>query len=264
MRILLICVAVGPVLLAAALHLFATPWRGSKANMSHELRTPLNAIIGYNELLLEDAEAEGFDALVDDVRKISGSGKHLLHLINDILDLSKIEAGHMDIVTEEFDLEDLIDEVLATTQTLMANKGNRLTLDVEEGLGTMVSDATKVRQCLLNLLSNAAKFTEKGVVEFSARRVPMANGDGVRLTVTDSGIGMSEDHLGRVFEVFLQADASTTGRFGGTGLGLPIKRLCQLLGGDIEVSSVLSEGSVFTILLPTGVTSPVNETHESE
>ena len=217
------------------------------ANMSHELRTPLNAIIGYSEMLQEDAQDEGLEHMIPDLGKIYTAGRHLLSLINDILDLSKIEAGKTELFLESFPLETLVEEVQATATPLIQKNGNVLEVKLGEGPGNMVADLTKVRQVLLNLLSNAAKFTSDGRIELKAE----PNGDEVLLSVSDSGIGMTEEQMGRLFQAFSQAEASTTKRFGGTGLGLVISRkFCHLMGGDITVRSTPGEGTTFTVRLP--------------
>ncbi len=222
------------------------------ANMSHELRTPLNAIIGYSELLLEEAEDEGASAMLEDLRKIHGAGKHLLGLINEILDLSKIEAGRMQVSVEDIAVTELVREVEGVIAPLMARNDNSLTVAVDEGAGVLSSDSTKIRQCLLNLLANAAKFTQQGQVALSVNRLQDQDGRAwVRFQVSDTGIGMTPDQVGKLFVPFVQADASTTRRFGGTGLGLAITRhFCELLGGHITVESVAGRGSTFTMELP--------------
>ncbi len=218
------------------------------ANMSHELRTPLNAIIGYSEILQEDATDGGQEQLVPDLKKIEGAGRHLLGLINDILDLSKVEAGKMEIFIEEVDIQSLLDEVGAIIRPLVAKSGNTLELSVEKEIGSMHTDRTKVKQCLLNVLSNASKFTQNGKLTLAVERTDRAM---VQITISDTGIGMSPDQLGRLFQAFSQADASTTKKFGGTGLGLAITRhFCRLLGGDISVASRAGVGSTFTIVIP--------------
>jgi len=221
------------------------------ANMSHELRTPLNAIIGYSEMLREEAEDRNLEEFVSDLEKIGSSGHHLLRLINDILDLSKIEAGKMELSVEPFDLGPLIDDVLTTALPLAARNGNRLESECSAA-GTMRSDPTRVRQVLLNLLSNACKFTRDGTIRLEARA---SDGDEwVEFAVRDSGIGMTEEQMGRLFEAFSQAEASTAAKYGGTGLGLAIsRRFCRMLGGDIEVASVPREGTTFTVRLPRSV-----------
>jgi signal transduction histidine kinase/CheY-like chemotaxis protein len=221
------------------------------ANMSHELRTPMNAIIGYSEMLAEDAEDEGHDEMVPDLEKINAAGKHLLALINDILDLSKIEAGRMDLYLERFELRQMLDEAVATVTPLIAKNDNRMVTEFAEDLGVVRADLTKLRQSLFNLLSNAAKFTENGTITLGAARERREDGDWICLSVSDTGIGIREDKLGAVFEEFSQADDSTTRDYGGTGLGLPIsRRFCQMMGGDITVVSELGKGTTFTIELP--------------
>jgi signal transduction histidine kinase len=220
------------------------------ANMSHELRTPLNAIIGYSEMLCEEAEDLGHHDLIPDLQKIRTAGKHLLDLINSILDLSKIEAGKMNMFVESFDLEVLMREVVVTATPLVRAKKNELVLDVQPGIGTLQTDATKLRQILLNLLSNASKFTEQGTITLGVRR----SGGQVELRVSDTGIGMSESVLKKVFEPFTQADAATTRKYGGTGLGLTLcTRFVQMMGGSIAVESAVGVGSTFTVRLPSDI-----------
>jgi signal transduction histidine kinase/CheY-like chemotaxis protein/ligand-binding sensor domain-containing protein len=237
------------------------------ANMSHELRTPLNAIIGYSEMLQEEAADLGQKQFVPDLEKIHGAGKHLLTLINDILDLSKIEAGKMTLYLESFDVAQVIQDVATTVQPLVARNGNRLEVDCPPDIGTLRADLTKVRQTLFNLLSNACKFTEKGTIRLAVGRgfrqalEPTEQGSAVpagretlSFTVTDTGLGMSPEQLSRLFQAFAQADASTTRKFGGTGLGLAIsKQFCLLMGGDLAVESELGKGSTFTMTLPVEV-----------
>jgi signal transduction histidine kinase/CheY-like chemotaxis protein len=222
------------------------------ANMSHELRTPLNAIIGYSEILVEDATDRGDDASIADLQKIQGAGKHLLGLINDILDLSKIEAGRMDIYLEQIFLSKLVDEVRTIVEPMVTKNDNRLTIVCPADLGTLRTDLTKLKQSLINLLSNAAKFTKQGEVRLAVSRAAGdGGGDRIRFAVSDTGIGMTEEQLGRLFQAFTQADSSTTRHFGGTGLGLTItKHFCTMLGGDVEVASRPGAGSTFTIVLP--------------
>ncbi|HZE48310.1 MAG TPA: ATP-binding protein, partial [Jatrophihabitantaceae bacterium] len=221
------------------------------ANMSHELRTPLNAIIGYSEMLREDAEEAGQQAVVADLDKIHGAGRHLLGLINDVLDLSKIEAGKMDLFPEEFDVAALAADVAATVTPLIDRRGNRLVVECAAGVGTMYADLTKVRQTLFNLLSNAAKFTDHGVITLTAETELRDGVRWVRFVVSDTGIGMTENQLGRLFEVFTQAEASTSRTYGGTGLGLAIsRRFCRLMGGDVDAESEPGHGSHFTVRLP--------------
>jgi len=221
------------------------------ANMSHELRTPLNAIIGYSEMLLEEAEALEEPAFASDLDKIRGAGKHLLGLISDILDLSKIEAGKMELFPETFDLDWLIKEVGHTVRPLVARNGNELVLE-QDDVGQMHADQTKVRQILFNLLSNASKFTEQGTIRLgAARETDAAGAEWIRFRVADSGIGMTEEQVGKLFRPFTQADASTTRKYGGTGLGLTItKRFCELMGGSIDAESVQGRGTTFRVSLP--------------
>jgi PAS domain S-box-containing protein len=223
------------------------------ANMSHELRTPLSAVIGYAEMLEEEAaDIAGGDTMLGDLRKIAANARHLLSLINDVLDLSKIEAGRMEVNPEDFDAATLAREVATTVQALIARKANRLDVQVSENLGRMYSDPVKLRQCLINLLSNAAKFTEGGQITLSAERSTAEDGqDWVEFRVTDTGIGMTEEQVARLFTRFSQADSSTTRRFGGTGLGLAIsKAFVAMLGGDITVESRPGQGTTFGIRLP--------------
>ncbi|TWT44024.1 Signal transduction histidine-protein kinase BarA [Phycisphaerae bacterium RAS1] len=222
------------------------------ASMSHELRTPLNAIIGYAELLQEEAEELGAATITADLKKIHGAGKHLLGLINEVLDLSKIEAGKMQLHLEPFDVRLLIDNVVSTVVPLIRQKGNRLDLDCPADVGTMHSDATKLRQSLFNLISNAAKFTRDGTVRLEVeRRVSESGIDWMSFRVIDTGIGMTAEQQGRLFEAYAQAASSTASRYGGTGLGLAItRRFCRLMGGDVIVRSELGKGSTFEISLP--------------
>jgi signal transduction histidine kinase/CheY-like chemotaxis protein len=217
------------------------------ASMSHELRTPLNAIIGYSEMLEEEAADAGQGALLPDLAKIQSAGRHLLGVINDVLDLSKIEAGRTDLYLETFSVATLVDDVAGTVRPLAEGNGNRLVVEVAGDLGQMRSDLTKVRQTLLNLSGNASKFTEGGTVTLSARR----DGDDVVFVVADTGIGIAPEHMDRLFQPFSQAESSTARRFGGTGLGLVIsRRFCQMLGGDVTVQSEAGVGSTFTVRLP--------------
>jgi signal transduction histidine kinase/DNA-binding response OmpR family regulator len=221
------------------------------ANMSHELRTPLNAIIGYSEILLEDAKDMGYGEATADLNRIQNAGRHLLEIISDILDLSKIEAGKMDLHFEELDLGSLLEGVLETAAPLAEKNANKLEFDCEKEVGTLYTDQTKIRQILLNLLSNACKFTQNGRVHLRVWRERERGGEELVCTVADSGIGMTEQEVERLFQPFTQADASTTRKYGGTGLGLAIsKRFCQLMGGDISVESAPGVGSVFTMRLP--------------
>ncbi len=225
------------------------------ANMSHELRTPLNAILGYSELLQEDAKDFGIEDFVLDLEKIQRAGKHLLAVINDILDFSKIEAGRMDLFLELFDVTSLIDDVVTTIQPVIEKSENSFEVDVDPELGSMSADPTKVRQIIINLLSNAAKFSEKGSIALKAWRLENDDQDWVRFVVEDSGIGMSTKQLDNLFQPFIQGDISTTRKYGGTGLGLAITRgFCQMMGGHIEVESELGKGSRFTVDIPAEVT----------
>ncbi|HEU5450050.1 MAG TPA: response regulator, partial [Acidimicrobiia bacterium] len=217
------------------------------ASMSHEFRTPLNAIIGYAEMLEEEASDGGQEDLLPDLGKIRSAGRHLLGVINDVLDLSKIEAGRTDLYLETFSVDTLLDEVAATVRPLAESKGNRLEIRKGDGLGEMYSDLTKVRQTLLNLSGNASKFTEGGTVTVNARR----DGDDVVFEVSDTGIGIAPEHMDRLFQPFSQAESSTARRFGGTGLGLVIsRRFCEMLGGGVTVQSEPGVGSTFTVRLP--------------
>ncbi len=229
------------------------------ANMSHELRTPMNAIIGYCELLLEE-DVRPSDPAVQDLQKIHGAAKHLLGLINGILDLSKVEAGKMELYVETLELQPFIDEVVATIRPLAARKGNRLVVQVDPELGALDADATKLRQCLFNLLSNACKFTEGGTVSLSVRATSAEGGGVLRFSVQDDGIGISPEQLDRLFQPFAQAEATTTRRFGGTGLGLSLSRaLAQMMGGDITATSALGAGATFCLDLPWRGATPTKE-----
>ncbi len=232
------------------------------ANMSHELRTPLNAIIGYSELIEEELSERDDDEFIPDLKKIQTAATHLLSLINDILDLSKIEAGKMDLFLETIDVSSLMDGVVTTVMPLVEKNNNELEVRSGDGLGRMHTDLTKVRQTLLNLLSNASKFTEKGRITLSVRRESVNGVDWLEFTVSDTGIGMSEEQVVRLFKDFTQADSSTTRKYGGTGLGLAIsRRFCQMMGGDISVTSEVGKGSTFTVRLPATVMKP-SETPE--
>jgi GAF domain-containing protein/CheY-like chemotaxis protein/anti-sigma regulatory factor (Ser/Thr protein kinase) len=224
------------------------------ANMSHELRTPLNAIIGYSEMLEEDAAEVEEGRLVPDLQKINAAGKHLLELINAVLDLSKIEAGKMELYLEDFDVARLVQDIAAVIRPLAEKNGNRLAIECDAAAGAMRTDITKVRQALFNLLSNACKFTEKGTVSLAVRRETVEAEDWLRFSVSDTGIGMTAEQMTRLFQEFSQADAQTTRRFGGTGLGLALsRRLCRMMGGDVTVLSEPGRGSTFTIRLPASV-----------
>ena len=221
------------------------------ANMSHELRTPLSAVIGYSEMLEEEAEETGQASMLADLGKIRSNAKHLLSLINDVLDLSKVEANKMDLFLEDTEVAPFLREAAATVDSLVRRKANTLVLDLAPDLGAMRTDVVKLRQCLFNLLSNAAKFTEGGRITLAVRREASAGGDRLSFAVADTGIGMTQEQLGRLFQRFAQADETTTRRFGGTGLGLALSRaFARLLGGDISVESTQGEGTCFTLRLP--------------
>ena len=222
------------------------------ANISHELRTPLNAIIGYSEILEEEVDTT--NELATDLKKIKAAAKHLLVLINDILDLSKIEAGKMDLNIETFRLHNLMDDVVSTIRPLVEKHLNQLHVDCSEDAGFMRADLTRIRQILLNLLSNACKFTENGDIFISVHREPNEAGDWIIFRVRDTGIGINEEQQGRLFQPFTQADSSTTRKYGGTGLGLVIsRRFCQMMNGDIGVESEPGKGATFTVRLPAQV-----------
>ena len=231
------------------------------ANMSHELRTPLNAILGYSEMLQEEAiERHLVGEFGADLEKINGAGKHLLTLINDILDLSKIEAGKMDLYLESFDLTEMIDDVASTIRPMVEKNANTLQIQRAPDLGAMHADQIKVRQALFNLLSNAVKFTHEGNITLEAARQNMDGTEWIMFRVTDTGIGLSAEQIVKLFQDFTQADASTTRKFGGTGLGLVLtRRFCQMMGGDVTAHSVSGAGSVFTIKLPAFVSEPKSE-----
>jgi PAS domain S-box-containing protein len=222
------------------------------ASMSHELRTPLNAIILYSELLQEQAEDEGGQTeSIGDLQKIQSSGRHLLELINGILDLSKIEAGKMTLTVERFDVRDMIEELVDTVGPLVRKNNNTMTVHCSHDVGVMSSDLMKTRQILLNLLSNAGKFTRDGAITLGASRYAEAGQAFVEFTVTDTGIGMSHEQTQKIFEAFTQADVTTTRKYGGTGLGLAlVSRFCELMGGSVLVDSRPAEGSRFVIRLP--------------
>jgi signal transduction histidine kinase len=224
------------------------------ANMSHELRTPLNAIIGYSEMLAEEFEDEGLQDFVPDLQNIRVAGRHLLALINDVLDLSKIEAGKMELYLETFEVSHLIEDVVSTVQPLVERNANTLEVHCADDLDTIHADLIKVRQSLFNLLSNAAKFTEQGTIALDVARETVGGADWVTFSVSDTGIGMTPEQMGKLFQAFSQAEASTARAYGGTGLGLAVtRRLCQMMGGDITVESEYGIGSTFTIRLPAKV-----------
>jgi PAS domain S-box-containing protein len=222
------------------------------ANMSHELRTPLNAIIGYSELLEEEAHSQALEDFASRLERVRRAGWHLLDLINTILDLSKIEAGRMDLSLESMEVAPLVEEVVGTLRPLVAQNGNTLTVRCAAGLPLVYADRMKLRQILLNLLGNAAKFTENGTITFNIDSVRDSRRERIRFRVDDTGIGMSAEQLAQLFQPFTQGDTSTTRRYGGTGLGLALsRRYAQLMSGDIDVTSRLDEGSTFTLLVPT-------------
>jgi signal transduction histidine kinase len=219
------------------------------ANMSHELRTPLNAIIGVSEMLREDAEALKQDT--EPLDRVLGAARHLLALINDILDLSKIQAGRMELHLESFALAPLIDGVIKTIEPLATKSGNQVAVHSDDAIGTMHADQMRLRQALLNLMSNATKFTERGTISVDARQRQESGRDWVTIAVADTGVGMTPEQMGKLFQEFSQASSRTASKYGGTGLGLAIsKRFCQMMGGDITVESEPSRGSTFTIRLP--------------
>jgi signal transduction histidine kinase len=224
------------------------------ANMSHELRTPLNAIIGVTEMLREDAEALKQD--LEPLDRVLGAGRHLLALINDILDLSKIEAGRMELQLETFPLPPLIADVVKTIEPLAAKNANQVAVKCDGAIGTLHADQMRLRQALLNLMSNANKFTERGTISIDARQGSESGRDWVTIAVADTGIGMTPEQMGKLFQEFSQASSTTASKYGGTGLGLAIsRRFCQMMGGDITVASEPGEGSVFTVRLPVGAPS---------
>ncbi|MBI4776947.1 MAG: response regulator [Deltaproteobacteria bacterium] len=221
------------------------------ANMSHELRTPLNAVIGYSEMLIEEAEENGREEFASDLRRILDAGKHLLTLINEVLDLSKIEAGKMELYLETFDVSDTLRDVVNTIQPLVDRNANTLVVRCPENVGSMHSDRTRLRQALFNLLGNACKFTHEGTISLNVARESLYGADWLVFSVGDTGIGMTSEQMDRLFQAFTQADASTSGKYGGTGLGLAIsKRFCEMMGGDVTVESDHGRGTTFTIRLP--------------
>ena len=235
------------------------------ANMSHELRTPLNAIIGYSEMLEEEAADSGNSAIVADLQKIRGAGKHLLDLINSVLDLSKIEAGKMDLYLETFSIATIADEVMSTVQPVAEKNSNLLLKTCPVDIGSMHADLTKIRQSLLNLLSNACKFTQNGTVSLSITREVVEGSEWIDFAVQDTGVGLTQEQMDSLFEPFTQADASTTRKFGGTGLGLAItRRFCQMMGGDIRIQSQPGKGSTFTLHLPANIVSRKARTSPAE
>jgi CheY-like chemotaxis protein/nitrogen-specific signal transduction histidine kinase len=221
------------------------------ANMSHELRTPLNAILGYGEMLQEECEDLGHDDLLPDLKKITSAGSHLLSLINNILDISKIEAGRMELYLTSFDIENMVDTIKDVVGPLAAPNDNGFKVNLQDPLGAMNQDETKIRQCLTNFLSNGFKFTSNGIITLDVDTFIQDEVDMIRFAVSDTGEGMSEEGLSKVFREYEQAERSTSAKHGGTGLGLPItKKLAEMMGGDVLVTSVLGEGSVFTLYVP--------------
>ncbi len=221
------------------------------ANMSHELRTPLNAIIGYSELMLEQAEEERLTDFISDLKKVEAAGKHLLGLINSVLDIAKVEAGRMEIHMESFDVAAMLKEVISTIAPVVEKNNNRLEIHTGNDLGAVYSDLTKVRQSLFNLLGNAGKFTRDGLVRLDVHRSKAEGGDHILFKISDTGVGMTTEQLAKLFQPFMQADSSTTRRFGGTGLGLAITReFSRMLGGEVIAESELGRGSIFTLVLP--------------
>jgi signal transduction histidine kinase len=221
------------------------------AKMSHELRTPLNAVIGYSQMLLEDAAAEGDAASAVDLERIHGAGQHLLRLINEVLDLSKIEAGKMDLFAEQADTATLIRDTVESCRSDITKNGNTLHVEFDGQLGTITCDVQRVTQALKQILDNAGKFTENGIVTVIARRKPGPSGDEIQIAVRDTGIGIAAEIVPELFEKFSVADDSTSSKYGGTGLGLALsQKLCRLMGGDISVESQLGLGSCFTLRLP--------------
>jgi len=228
------------------------------ARVSHELRTPLNAIIGYSEMLLEDAEEEDADRYSGDLRKILDAGDHLLGLINDILDMSKVESGSMDLFIEKVSIEEVIEEVVSIIKPLVQKNQNQFKVISELPTGLEMSvDRTKLRQVLLNLLSNASKFTRKGTVTLKVEELKEASSPEIKFSVRDEGIGIDQSKMTKIFQRFTQADEDTTMKFGGTGLGLPItKAFLEMMGGSIEVISEIGKGSTFEVTLPRGFLKP--------
>jgi signal transduction histidine kinase len=222
------------------------------SSMSHELRTPLNAIIGLTEMMVTNAPRFGTEKALEPLRRVHRAGTHLLGLINQVLDLSKIEAGKLELAPERVNLAPLIEEVIGTARQLAEQNQNRLVLDAEPNLGAVTTDPMRLRQILLNLLSNACKFTKRGQVTLQVKKVA-DGGSFIELAVIDTGIGMTGEQLAKLFQEFTQAEASTARNYGGTGLGLAISRkLARMMGGDVTVTSVPGQGSTFTVRLPAG------------
>jgi signal transduction histidine kinase len=219
------------------------------AKMSHELRTPLNAVIGFSEILLDEVGADSRDSRKKaDLQRINSAGKHLLSLVTDVLDLSKIESNHIDLKIEQFDLAEMVREVVVTVEPMVVDNNNKLVVKCPHDLGIVSTDQTKLRQAALNLLSNAAKFTRDGTVTLAVQRRKRAAGDWIEIQVQDTGIGIAEADIGRLFQNFGQANRSTANKYGGTGLGLSLsQKLCALMGGGISVKSEVGQGSIFTV-----------------
>ncbi|MFN7920122.1 MAG: ATP-binding protein [Bryobacteraceae bacterium] len=230
------------------------------ATVTHELRTPLNAIIGYAELLQEEAQAEGLHHFEEDLEKIRRAGKHQLSLVNDILDLSKIEAGRLELNLEPYRVDHVVADAVATVRPLAGKNRNRLEVRVDESISEAVGDPMRMRQSLFNLLANACKFTEDGEVSLDVTREQADGRDWIACRVRDTGIGMTEQQVGQLFSAFYQADGSHARKYGGTGLGLTItKRLSHLMGGDVTVESVAGQGSTFTLRVPAHVDAALPE-----
>jgi len=219
------------------------------AKMSHELRTPLNAVIGFSEILLENVDVDDKNAHKRiDLERINSAGKHLLSLVTDVLDLSKIESNFIELKIEEFNLNEMVHEVIANVQPMVAENGNKLVIRCRNDLGTVSTDQTKLRQAALNLMSNAAKFTKDGIITLSVQRHRSAAGDWIEIQVQDTGIGIDQGDIGRLFQNFGQATRATCNKYGGTGLGLALsQKLCALMGGGISATSEPGRGSRFTI-----------------
>ncbi len=230
------------------------------ANMSHELRTPMNAIIGYSEMLMEEAQDLGEESFSTDLKRIHSAGKHLLGLINDVLDISKIESGKVELYLETFDVTQMVQEVASTIQPLLEKNTNTLKLECPGTIGTIYADGTKIRQSLFNLLSNACKFTDRGTITLNVAKETVEGKGWVSFRVSDTGIGLTPEQIGRLFQAFTQADAGTTKKYGGTGLGLVItRRFCQMMGGDATVESEYGKGSTFILRIPCEVESTKTE-----
>jgi signal transduction histidine kinase len=229
------------------------------ANMSHELRTPLNAIIGYSEILAEDAQDDGKPGMVEDLDRIRNAGRHLLSLINDVLDLSKIESGKMDLYIEFFDINKLVKEITDTVKPLCDKNNNQLIINCPDNMGFIESDSTKIRQSLFNLVSNASKFTNDGQIQLNITQESQLSGNGaasifIYFQICDTGIGIKPEQITKLFQPFSQADNSTTRKYGGTGLGLAItKEFATMMGGRVTVTSEYGKGSTFTLCLPTKI-----------